>query len=436
MEIPGFYYDKHRKKYFKIQSGISGQNLTKEVVKAKTALNTIDDYKRMDATIHLPQTLHKQEINCQTKYSLRDELIRSQFKSIDIQKKLNLEVIDFCGNPMKNIGVNSLIGYPESDLLFCVFTGDSGSIIYRLSVKDLFSDDFDLNESKQVINAYPIHNRVVDICYTNEPNLKALSTLVHHFPEPNTINTSFSLNVFTEFRHPLDPMRQVYEFSEPIFSATHFQDLNILGSEKHIYIFTPSSSGRMRKINLNERVTALRTNSDGRMFIAGTNKGQLASFDIRESYCAERKSSLQLNDKTVVYLQFLSDSNRVIASCHNNYLCLTDLRMFDKPVVQYLSHSNSCSKIGFSVDESVDVLCSSGDDNLVRFWSITSGKLLHMYCPQQEKELANPLTTSESISNVCYSHSWNCLNNQWKPLLFSMSANQLNVITNENSITL
>ena len=433
MEIPGFYYDKQKKKYFRIQSGNSGQNrLTNEEMKVNKALDSLEDYTQKDGTIHLPQTLHKQEINFQTKYNLKEEFIRSQLKPIKKQKTLDMEVIDFCGNQMQNIAVNSLIGNHESDRLFAVFTGDTGSVIYELSVEDIFSDDFNIDTSKHVINAFAKPNRVVDMSYKKCSNNRILSTLVHHFPNPNTINTSFSLNVLND-TEGINCMRQVYEFSEPIFSGTHFEDMNILGAEKKIYVFQPSYSGNIQIIKFTDNIMALESSSDGKFFIAGTNTGQLSCFDIRyETNRLSRRSHFKLYDKSIAYLHCLSDSYGVIVSCHDHYLCLTDLRMFTKPVLQYCSHFNDCSKIAFSVDESVDVLCSSGSDNLVRFWSISSGKLLDVYSPELENRIRSGLPTTQLSSSVWYSHSWKCLKNEFKPLMFSISGNQLNVITNES----
>jgi hypothetical protein len=108
--------------------------------------------------------------------------------------------------------------------------------------------------------------------------------------------------------------------------------------------------------------------------------------------------------------------------------------MIDKPVLLYSNHVNECKKIPLTVDESVGIMCSSGDDNIVRFWSIKSAKLLHMYCPLNTdvNHNHNQLPSLQPLSQVSYSHSWKCLNKQFKPLIFSLAGNQFNVITTEN----
>jgi WD40 repeat protein len=432
MEIQGFYFDKQRKKYFRIESGINGQNvLTKDHLSQTRAFDSIDSYRRVDTSIHLPQSLCFQEINKRTKFNLREELIRSQLKSLKPLKRFDLEVIDFKGNLMNNICADLLICSPINDQLFAVLSGDSGSVVYHFSVKDIFDKDFDLNRNKHIMNSYPPRNRVIDISY--QYNNEMLSTLVHHFPDKTATNTSISLTRTTE-SSVMSPQRLVYEFPNAYFSATHFCDMNIIGGENEIRILKPSFSGQINRLQVKGNVTALKTTNDGKQFIAGTNRGELYCFDIRENFTFAKSSSLKLSDKSIIYLHILNDNNSVIASSHNNNISLIDFRMIDKPVLLYSNHVNECKKIPLTVDESVGIMCSSGDDNIVRFWSIKSAKLLHMYCPLNTdvNHNHNQLPSLQPLSQVSYSHSWKCLNKQFKPLIFSLAGNQFNVITTEN----
>jgi WD40 repeat protein len=428
MEIPGFYYDKQRKKYFRIESGINGQNvLTKDHLSQIRSSDSIDSYRRVDTSVHLPQSLCFQEINKRTKFNLREELIRSQLKSLKQLKKFDLEVIDFKGSLMNNICADLLICSPINDRLFAVLSGDSGSVVYHLSVDDIFDIDFDLNQNKHIMNLYPPRNRVIDISYQFDNEL--LSTLVHHFPDKTAINTSISLTRTNE-SSVMSPQRLVYEFPNAYFSATHFCDINIIGGENEICIFNPS--GQIKRFQVKGNVTALKNTNDGKQFIAGTNKGQLYCFDIRENFTFAKSSSIKLSDKSIIYLHVLNDNNSVIASSHNNNISLIDFRMIDKPVLLYSNHVNQCTKIPLNVDESVGIMCSSGDDNIVRFWSIKSAKLLHMYCPLNTDVNHNQLPSLQPLSQVSYSHSWKCLNKQFKPLIFCLAGNKFNVMTTQN----
>lgn len=430
MEIPGFYYDKQRKKYFRIQPGSSGQNyLTNEAVRQKSSLEAVEDYKRSDPSILLPRTLHRHEIDFHTKYNFQEEVIRSRLKAMKPTTTYDIEVIDYCGEIMQNVNTNALIGSPESSDLFAVVSGDSGSVIYHFPIDDILQEEFNINDKKHFVNAYSKPNRVVDISFTNGSKCGLLSTIVHHFPSATAINTSFTLTAISD-QFDTHLMRQVYEFAEPIFSGTHYEDMNVLGGERQIYVFKPSYSGNIKIIKLEESITALKTSCDGKLFIAGTNKGRLISYDVKSLDSLTKRSELKLFDRSVTSVHCLQDSNRVIASCHNHYLCLTDLRMFEKPVLQYQNHSNNCSKIPLCVDETVDVLCSAGDDSLVRFWSLSSGKLLHILCPNNANK--NNLPSVQPISRISYSNSWNFLNGKSKPYLFGMNRNQLTAMTVED----
>jgi WD40 repeat protein len=330
---------------------------------------------------------------------------------------------------MNNICADLFICSPINDRLFAVLSGDSGSVVYHLSVEDIFDVDFDLNQKKHVMNSYPPRNRVIDISY--QYNNELLSTLVHHFSDDCSINTSISLTR-TNQSSVMSPQRLVYEFPSAYFSATHFCDINIIGGENEIRIFKPSYSGQIKRLQVKGNVTALNTTNDGKQFIAGTNRGQLYCFDMRENFTFAKSSSLKLSDKSIIYLHILNDNNSVIASSHNNNISLIDFRMIVKPVLLYPNHVNECTKIPLTVDESVGVMCSSGDDNIVRFWSIKNAKLLHMFCPLDTDANHNQLPSLQPLSQVSYSHSWKCLNKQFKPLIFSLTANQFNVMTTEN----
>lgn len=48
-----------------------------------------------------------------------------------------------------------------------------------------------------------------------------------------------------------------------------------------------------------------------------------------------------------------------------------------KSVFQYPNHHSLYKKLTFNLDESSDILCAPGEDNITRLWSVKEGKLLH-----------------------------------------------------------
>lgn len=61
-----------------------------------------------------------------------------------------------------------------------------------------------------------------------------------------------------------------------------------------------------------------------------------------------------------------------------------DLRM-KRPVFQYPGYSNKQERRPLSVDDGLDLLCATGDDNVSRIWSLQSGDLLKTIYPFDEK---------------------------------------------------
>ncbi|XP_054163943.1 uncharacterized protein LOC128961709 [Oppia nitens] len=416
MDIPGFYYDKQKKKYFRIGGAAASSGpscvTSHEVNKRKKIDETLSTFKKCDQSVHLPQTLYKQEINFHTKYNLQEEVLRSHLKSIQTIATTQLEVIDFRGENMKNITVDALIGSPTDDQLFTVLTGDSGSVVYQIPVEDIFND-CKVDVWRQIIGAFPVRNRVIDIDY----NKGVMSTLVHHHINSQMARTSYTLTTINGL--DVHPVRSSFEFEGYLFSATHTDDSIILGDEKLIKFYNRENLVILTPIKTKNNVLVMKTSDDGKCLLSGSNKGQLCYYDIRDDYKKKTKPLMQTisNSKSIVFTSILSDKNTVIVSSHDHSLCRCDLRMFNKPIVKYSNHRNDCSKIEFSVDESAGVLCSSGDDCLVRFWSLQTGKLLHIINPftdNEDQSIKNQLPSTR----VCYSHSWKCLNKQFKALIY------------------
>ncbi|GIX87457.1 uncharacterized protein CEXT_704521 [Caerostris extrusa] len=66
----------------------------------------------------------------------------------------------------------------------------------------------------------------------------------------------------------------------------------------------------------------------------------------------------------------------VMEICYTVAFTVVDLRI-KKATFQYPNHYSLYKKLVFSLNESVNVLCASGEDNITRLWSLKEGKLLH-----------------------------------------------------------
>jgi len=84
----------------------------------------------------------------------------------------------------------------------------------------------------------------------------------------------------------------------------------------------------------------------------------------------------KIMDKSICEMTQVSQHQWIISG-HDNKLVLMDSRFFDRQVISFKHHVNSCSKFTPSFDTDLRVVSSPGDDCITRVWSMDSGKLVN-----------------------------------------------------------
>lgn len=111
---------------------------------------------------------------------------------------------------------------------------------------------------------------------------------------------------------------------------------------------------------------------------AGTRSGRIATWDLRSkkriSSTAVPNDSHDRANPSVIQMHVL-DNNYLIANCLCSKLLLWDCRM-NRQVISYPKHTNAYYPCRSCVDESQSVLAAVGDDKVIRMWSVWKGTLL------------------------------------------------------------
>ncbi|KAF8770934.1 uncharacterized protein LOC129989225 [Argiope bruennichi] len=172
-----------------------------------------------------------------------------------------------------------------------------------------------------------------------------------------------------------DDIVRRFEHKEILWSCSwnNFRQRFAIGADRGFYLHDYESFSK--KIDLPKgQPYSLDFNKDGNMLYCGLHNGDLLCFDLRVE---PKVPSLTVPlSKNISNIKLLSDEQTVIASGFNSVLFNVDLRT-KKAVFQYPNHFSCYKKLIFSLSESLNVLCASGEDNITRLWSLKDGKLLH-----------------------------------------------------------
>ncbi|CAK9857409.1 unnamed protein product [Sphagnum jensenii] len=104
---------------------------------------------------------------------------------------------------------------------------------------------------------------------------------------------------------------------------------------------------------------------------------QSQNWRLNDHYCSHSKI-MRMNSAICSMVLMHSDENYLLASAMNGVIQQWDRRMVENGAVRtYEGHSNTHTSLQMGVDPSETFLVSGGEDCAVRIWSLTSGRLLH-----------------------------------------------------------
>ena len=415
MELPGFFYDEVKKKYFRITSGTPGStfltendaHLRRQQTKALTTSTTEnmdrdnnDDKRRKDQNI--VQTLLFQETGTSLGQNMRCQLSRSRISNLKAKIRLKLDIPDFQGERQTSASCTELCVRPEDECLYGVWRCYSGtSVMARVPFKNIFGNN-DPNQEDihpEVLECFLPGSRIMGMDSVSNPETSFTLCLASRSVNFRQNSTSVSMQFrIRNSRGQIDDIRMdtsmKFEFPGVFYSCCAGSNRFAIGGDKHIKVFTSTSRGRntifdgfmsYSSYEASSTVTAIKlfgvepaldpngeVSGDSHL-VCGTNKGSMHWFDLKN---AKEVLRCRMFKKTISELKQLND-NQWIVSGHDHQLSLVDRRCMTYPVLSFQGHSNACRKFSVSIDNDLRVMCSPGDDCITRIWSVDTGKLLN-----------------------------------------------------------
>ncbi|XP_015918068.1 uncharacterized protein [Parasteatoda tepidariorum] len=173
---------------------------------------------------------------------------------------------------------------------------------------------------------------------------------------------------------PRDDIVRRFEHQDILWSCSWNDNKKrfAIGADRCFYLHDYQSFSK--KIELSKgQPYSLDFNSDGNILYCGLHQGDLVCYDLRTEAVPAMTIPLCTN---ISYIKLMSHERNVVASGFNSVLLNVDLRA-KKEVFQYPHHYSLYKKLTFSFNESANILCAPGEDNITRLWSLSDGELLH-----------------------------------------------------------
>ncbi|GBM68773.1 hypothetical protein AVEN_97907-1 [Araneus ventricosus] len=157
--------------------------------------------------------------------------------------------------------------------------------------------------------------------------------------------------------------------------SNKFSGTFALGVENGIYVH--NYSAHLYTKQFKGQVLGVHFKKTGEIIYAGVNHGKLITVDTR---VRDPVYKTKLNDYALTEVALLDNENYMICGGLGNFLCQVDLRM-QRKTVDYLGEFRNTLKNPFSFNETHNMLCSTGSDNVTRLWCLRGGKPLKSIPP-------------------------------------------------------
>lgn len=433
-DIPGFYYDKEKRTYFKIlpntMSGVSSF-LTKETIKNKEKEEQrqadIKQYlkgqstllqkalftpsKRTRHSVSLTQVLSKfqcGQVTCENFRSLmnrhRCSTVQPYVEVFQSQSHQNSPNLD---------SIQKMLHTETRNHLVCVWSLKSmiAQCIQLLSVSDNFKSfkpnnaDAETAEPpkavKSLIITQPLFKKISSLCLAKLPHSAASCTVLYTATCP--IGYSPTIVYVSSFDIAANTSTNVYElnlgFNTVWSCAWHQFDAKFsVGAERkcHLVDMATRRTWTYHTHNSDPLSQTFSVKNPHKMY-SGTRGGSIIMHDIR---CPGKgRPQRELRQKPgISCLRLLSDENYIMANDFSGTIANWDERM-NRVVRKYKGLVNSHYQLPFHLDEMESVVCGAGSDSYSKMWDVRTGAVLQSIPP--------PCPASQDVFPIpVYAQGW------------------------------
>ncbi|KAG8193987.1 hypothetical protein JTE90_013681 [Oedothorax gibbosus] len=322
----------------------------------------------------LPKCLAFRETGVTNQRNFQSELLRLKLRQVRLVSSCQVDFADYVscyyvkGYKRKLIGAWTYHEYSATMLKAVTFDytkPDPKSKEVKSSISDVVCKD---------IISLPSY-RVFDLCGLSYLDKDYALYVANSYSRNKNVAHISPLSQIGEYGDQQDDMVRRFEHQEILWSCSwnSYRQRFAIGADRCFYLHDYESFSK--KVDLPRgQPYSLDFNGNGNMLYCGLHSGDLFCFDLRAE---TNKPTLTVPlCKNISYIKLLSDEQTVVVSGFNGVLLNVDLRT-RKSVFQYPNHYSLYKKLTFNLNESLNVLCAPGEDNITRLWSINDGKLLH-----------------------------------------------------------
>ncbi|XP_069773388.1 WD repeat domain 21 isoform X3 [Narcine bancroftii] len=384
-ELPGFYYDQEKDRYFRLLPGHNNCNpLTWEAIHQKEmeekrikmleedAINTRVARTGVDF-ISLLRKRHCGLMNSRSYFCLVHELKISRMR----RNKLKIQHSD--SSSTSQFGM--ILADTNCERIFVVKNDKTG---YKYGIVNLegCGKGSSLISVSMCDNLYSTFRKGTSVCWASLTGHDShiLLCLTGHADTPGSISllpTSIFSNSSME-EHP----RMLCNFKSSTVRTCAWcfnpqADKCFSSGLLHRVFVTDAVTGQKQTFSTSSDVLAQQFARRVPVLYNGCRNGEIFSIDIRQRAKKGQgwKCSRFFHNSTVTSVRLLQDENYLMAADMIGKIKLWDLRTA-RCVRQYEGHHNKHAHLPIHINEDVGILLAVGQDHYTRIWSLKDGCLL------------------------------------------------------------
>ncbi|XP_051897739.1 WD repeat domain 21 [Pristis pectinata] len=404
-ELPGFYYDREKNRYFRLLPGHNNYNpLTREAINQKEMeekrLKMLDE----DATntrvarvgmdfISLLRKRHCGLMNLQSYYWHVHELKISRMR----RNKLEIQSSD--SSSTSNFGM--ILADSNCERIFVVKNDETG---YKYGIMNLEGcrKGSGLISASLCDNLYSTFRKGTSICWASLTghDSHVLLCLTGHADTPGSISL-LPTSIFSNSSMEEQPRMLCNFKSSTVWTCAWCfnpqADKCFSTGLLHRVFVTDAVTGQKQIFSTSSDVLAQQFARRVPVLYNGCRSGEIFSIDIRQRTKKGQswKCTNFFHNSAVTSIRLLQDENYLVAADMIGKIKLWDLRTA-RCVRQYEGHHNKHAQLPIHINEEVGILLAVGQDHYTRIWSLKDGYLL--------RTIPSPHPgSSDSIPSIAFS---------------------------------
>ncbi|XP_028997060.1 WD repeat domain 21 isoform X2 [Betta splendens] len=385
-ELPGFYFDPEKNRYFRLLPGHNNCNpLTKEELQRKERetqrnkmLEEDEKPKKKAPRTGLNTSLLLQKRNlgllpvnsyCRLVHEVKVSGMR--------RHKLEIQSTDNSNPSTDNFRL--IVGDSACERVFTVNDVSHGGCKY--GIMNFSSSSQGSLSVEMCDNLYFTNRKVNSICWAsvNHPDSHVLLCLVGMADTPGCVSL-LPGSLFSNFNPDQPGMLCSFKISSawscawclnPQFDKTFSTGLSRRVILKH------AETGRTQTYSVGSDVLAQQFAVRVPVLFNGCRSGEIFSIDLRQRGRRDQswKAMRFHQESAITSVRVLQDENYLLAADMLGQIKLWDVRV-TKPVQEYKGHNNEHAYLPIHVNEQEGLLLAVGQDCYTRLWSLKDGHLL------------------------------------------------------------